>query len=326
MLQKAKSKQTHLIKYALLIPMVLGMLIYTSCNNEIDQATNDIELSDEALKQKLLDEFDEMMNSGMKKFEVYKKFNTNSWSYLLTREEHYRQSIFFEDMVRDFVKKSSRENSKYKPKTYTEYLEWKKTDEAKEQWENNTYDGVLKLVVDDMNNLTPKEKEKRDKKMKLLFNDDHYTRFIQTDGKTTITLGETESKMQNNREETKFSNAVDVPFGVIDQVPTFPECESDTNADRKKCTSLTIAKFVNHNFNTKLANAYNLTGRQRINVIFKINPEGDITDVRARAPHPELEKEAKRVIRLLPKMIPGEHKGEKVNVPYSLPIIFQVAE
>ena len=40
----------------------------------------------------------------------------------------------------------------------------------------------------------------------------------------------------------------------------------------------------------------------------------------------QLEEEAIRVIKTLPKMIPGEHKGEKVNVPYSLPIIFQVAD
>lgn len=325
MLQKAKSKQTHLVKYALLIPMVLGMLIYSSCNSEIEQTTTVIELSDEELKQQLKDEYDEMINSGIDKREVYKAFIPKSKNYILTREEHYRQAVFFEIFIEQSGKYRD-VHSIYKTKTYAEYLEMKKTEGAKELWENNTYDGVLKLVVDDMNNLTPKEKEKRDKKMKLLFNDNHYTRFIQTDGKTTITLGETESKKQNNREESKFSDAVDVPFGVIDQVPTFPECESDTNADRKKCTSLTIAKFVNRNFNTKLANEYNLTGRQRINVIFKINPEGDITDVRARAPHPELEKEAKRVIRLLPKMIPGEHKGEKVNVPYSLPIIFQVAE
>ena len=34
MLQKSRSKQTQLIKYALLIPLVFGMLIYTSCSNE----------------------------------------------------------------------------------------------------------------------------------------------------------------------------------------------------------------------------------------------------------------------------------------------------
>src|SRR5690606_21800167 len=34
MLQKSKSKQVQLVRYALLIPMVFGMLIYSSCSDE----------------------------------------------------------------------------------------------------------------------------------------------------------------------------------------------------------------------------------------------------------------------------------------------------
>jgi protein TonB len=48
--------------------------------------------------------------------------------------------------------------------------------------------------------------------------------------------------------------------------------------------------------------------------------------IRARAPHPGLEKEATRVIGLLPKMQPGKQRGKAVTVPYSLPIIFQVQD
>ena len=87
-----------------------------------------------------------------------------------------------------------------------------------------------------------------------------------------------------------------------------------------------ISDFVNKNFNTKIAEENNLVGSQRINVIFKIDTEGNITEVRSRAHHPALEAEAIRVIKTLPKMIPGEQKGKKVNVPYSLPIVFQIAD
>ena len=75
-----------------------------------------------------------------------------------------------------------------------------------------------------------------------------------------------------------------------------------------------------------MASDLGLSGRQRINVIFKISKTGDITGIRARAPHPGLEKEAARVIGLLPKMKPGKQRGKPVNVPYSLPIIFQVQD
>ena len=87
-----------------------------------------------------------------------------------------------------------------------------------------------------------------------------------------------------------------------------------------------ISQFVNKKFNTDLAGDLGLSGRQRINVIFKIDRTGNVVGIRARAPHPGLEKEAKRVIGLLPKMKPGKQRGKPVNVPYSLPIIFQVQD
>jgi len=120
---------------------------------------------------------------------------------------------------------------------------------------------------------------------------------------------------------------IDVPFSVIENVPVFPGCENKkSNADRRKCMSEKIQKFVNRKFNTELAGELGLSGRQRINVIFKIDKTGKVTGVRARAPHPGLEREASRVINLLPSMKPGMQRGKPVNVPYSLPIIFQVQD
>ncbi len=119
---------------------------------------------------------------------------------------------------------------------------------------------------------------------------------------------------------------IEVPFAVIENVPVFPGCEKGNNDAKKKCMSEKIAKFVNKKFNTDLAADLGLTGRQRINVIFKIDRTGNIVGVRARAPHPKLEKEATRVIKMLPKMKPGKQRGKAVTVPYSLPILFQVQD
>ncbi|WP_242202873.1 energy transducer TonB [Aestuariivivens insulae] len=120
---------------------------------------------------------------------------------------------------------------------------------------------------------------------------------------------------------------IEVPFAVIENVPVFPGCENKKNNNEKRaCMSEKISKFVNKKFNTDLAGDLGLSGRQRINVIFKIDKTGSIVGVRARAPHPGLEKEAARVINLLPKMKPGKQRGKPVTVPYSLPIIFQVQD
>ena len=119
---------------------------------------------------------------------------------------------------------------------------------------------------------------------------------------------------------------IEVPFAVIENVPVYPGCEKGNNDAKKKCMSDKITKFVQKKFNTDLAGDLGLTGRQRINVIFKIDRNGNVTGVRSRAPHPRLEKEAARVINLLPKMKPGKQRGKAVIVPYSLPIVFQVQD
>jgi protein TonB len=120
---------------------------------------------------------------------------------------------------------------------------------------------------------------------------------------------------------------IEVPFAVIENVPVFPGCENEKgNNAKKQCMSDKISAFVNKKFNTDLAGELGLSGKQRISVIFKIDKSGNITSIQARAPHPGLEKEAKRVIGLLPKMQPGKQRGKAVTVPYSLPILFQVQD
>jgi protein TonB len=117
----------------------------------------------------------------------------------------------------------------------------------------------------------------------------------------------------------------DVPFSVIENVPIYPGCENKkNNAEKKKCMSDKVQKFVQKKFNTDLAGDLGLEGRQRISVQFKIDKYGNVVNVRARAPHPKLEQEAVKVVKALPKMIPGKQRGKAVGVLYSLPILFQV--
>ena len=137
---------------------------------------------------------------------------------------------------------------------------------------------------------------------------------------------ETEIVEVEEVEVVEVDEDIDVPFAVIENVPVFPGCEKGNNKEKRDCMSKKISDFVNRKFNTDLASDLGLSGRQRINVIFKIDKTGSITGIRARAPHPGLEKEAARVIGLLPKMKPGKQRGKPVNVPYSLPIIFQVQD
>ena len=85
-----------------------------------------------------------------------------------------------------------------------------------------------------------------------------------------------------------------------------------------------ISEFINKKFDTNLASDLGLEGRQRIAVQFKIDKSGRVVDVRARAPHPRLEREAMDVVQSLPNMTPGKQRGKPVGVLYSLPIVFDI--
>ncbi|MCB0464181.1 MAG: energy transducer TonB [Aequorivita sp.] len=127
------------------------------------------------------------------------------------------------------------------------------------------------------------------------------------------------------KEEVVEEEIADVPFAVIENVPIYPGCENEKgNEAKKKCMSSKISDFINKKFNTDLASDLGLDGRQRIAVQFKIDKNGKVVDVRARAPHPRLEKEAISVVQSLPDMTPGKQRGKPVGVLYSLPIVFDI--
>jgi len=118
----------------------------------------------------------------------------------------------------------------------------------------------------------------------------------------------------------------DVNFRVIENAPVFPGCKGN-KAQIKKCFSSSIKKFVSKKFNADLAQELGLApGKKRISVQFTVSKSGKVTDIKVRAPHKRLEKEAKRVVGLLPKITPGKQRGKPVGVKFNLPILFEVLD
>ena len=114
----------------------------------------------------------------------------------------------------------------------------------------------------------------------------------------------------------KTSSDGSVSFVKIDKAPTFPGCESGD----KKCFSKKVQKHFIKNFDPNLPKNLGLKpGKKRIFIGFKIDKEGSIVGIKARAPHPKITEEVIRVMNTLPKMIPGEQDGKKVDVKYSIP-------
>jgi len=116
----------------------------------------------------------------------------------------------------------------------------------------------------------------------------------------------------------------DVPFAIIEESPVYPGCKGDKNALRQ-CLQDKINKHVTKHFRVELAQELGLEeGKKKVYVQFKIDKTGEIVDIRARGPHVRLEKEAIRVVQLLPRMTPGKQRTKPVRVSYTLPITLEV--
>ena len=116
---------------------------------------------------------------------------------------------------------------------------------------------------------------------------------------------------------------VDVPFAVIEDVPIFPGCENVSKDKRRECFQEKINKHIKRNFRyPEVAMELGIQGR--VFVTFIIDKDGSITNILMRGPDKNLEKEARRIISVLPKMTPGKQRGRAVRVPFSIPINFRL--
>ncbi|SNZ01037.1 energy transducer TonB [Flagellimonas pacifica] len=114
---------------------------------------------------------------------------------------------------------------------------------------------------------------------------------------------------------------ISVPFAVIEDVPVFPGCEKSSN--KKQCFQEMMQKHIRKNFRyPEIAQEMGVQGR--VSVVFVIQKDGSIGNIRMRGPDKNLEKEAMRIISKLPKMTPGKQRGRAVKVPFSIPITFKL--
>lgn len=101
-------------------------------------------------------------------------------------------------------------------------------------------------------------------------------------------------------------------FFVVEDMPEFPGGEQALHQY--------LAESIKY---PTIAQENGIQGR--VYVKFVINTDGSVTNVEvARGVDPSLDKEAKRVVREMPKWEPGEQRGDPVRVSYTVPINFQL--
>ncbi len=126
------------------------------------------------------------------------------------------------------------------------------------------------------------------------------------------------AKEKNNTSETTNSSVL---FSKLDVAPTFPGCETGD----KKCFNKSLLDFVTQNFDTSITNNLGLKkGKTRIFSQFKITKEGEISEIKTRAPHKTIENYTNKIIKQLPKMKPGVKNKKPVSVLFTLPITFEI--
>ena len=118
---------------------------------------------------------------------------------------------------------------------------------------------------------------------------------------------------------------VEVAFAIIEDVPIFPGCEGLKKEATKACFQTKMQQHVIKHFNYPQT-ALDMGLQGRVSVIFVIDAKGITTNIRSRGPDRVLEKEAERIIGLLPKMKPGKQRGRPVKVAYAVPIFFKYSE
>ncbi len=101
-------------------------------------------------------------------------------------------------------------------------------------------------------------------------------------------------------------------FDVVEQKPQFPGGEA------------ALLKYVSEHIRyPAMAQENNIQGR--VIVQFVVTKTGSVGEVKVvRGKDPDLDKEAVRVVKSLPKFVPGKMNGHAVNVWYTLPIQFKL--
>ncbi len=101
-------------------------------------------------------------------------------------------------------------------------------------------------------------------------------------------------------------------FQVVEEMPEFP-------GGMAECLKF-LAKNIKY---PTIAQENGVQGR--VIVQFVVNSDGTIVDpVVMRSVDPYLDKEALRVIRMMPKWKPGKQRGKAVRVKYTVPVTFKL--
>ena len=298
MLQRAKSKRIFQLKYLMMVPIVMAMLFYSSCENEIGAdgietiSVNDIEnLTEEehsTIATKVIDN------------------SVRGMDWTLKVKDENSTITFSNGSEGSFI--SGPGGIPIKAKMH---IESKVLDEDFSFFDG--LKGIQVLLSENYTSLNPEmdygvlTKERQ--------------QLLERKNENEPIIQELDKKLEVLKQQILTKNPGTVPFGWVDEVPIFPGCENSD--DSRACFQTMMQKHISKNFRyPQEAQEQGIQGR--VNIMFTMSEEGNIDNIRKRGPHRLLEDEAVRIISKLPKMTPGKYEGKAVSVPFSIPITFKL--
>lgn len=135
---------------------------------------------------------------------------------------------------------------------------------------------------------------------------------MNVDEKDASKDGKLASELLEEQRKVTAAPAVEKPFTTVEQMPQFP----GGNAE--------LLKYIANNIKyPTIAAENNIQGR--VVVRFVVSKDGSISDVTVlRSLDASCDREAMRVVKSMPKWIPGMQNGRAVPVYFTLPVVFKL--
>ena len=114
----------------------------------------------------------------------------------------------------------------------------------------------------------------------------------------------------------------ELPLAIADIPPEFKNCSNVIQSQKLICFKEKLDEYINNNIKyTKEMKKLNLSGI--VNVSFKIDITGKVTNVSSRGADQILNDEAENIIKKIPQLKPAIHNGRSILVNSYVKVTFK---
>lgn len=107
-----------------------------------------------------------------------------------------------------------------------------------------------------------------------------------------------------------------VPYDFAEVPPKLKQCNQKNTSQQKKCFEDQINRLVFEKIDTKAYGKLGVNGRQSVSYYFEVAPNGKLTNIKVRAPHPQLEAAIATALGGIGTVIPGQNNGVEARISF----------